>query len=409
MPAPLPRDRRSPPVCRRASASAPGRRPPMPLGRRLASLLLLLLLAATVAAPAEASPVTADAPPPWSAIAVAPLPDAARPIDRIAFGSCADQRLPQPIWPAIAGWRPQLMLMLGDNVYGDVSSAEVRELQDAYARLAEEPGFAQLRRTVPMLATWDDHDYGRNDAGGDFPYRAETTALFRQFWGIPADSPRGQRDGIYDAVAFGPPGQRTQIILLDTRSFRSPLRPTDQRGAPGRERYLPDADPAKTMLGEAQWAWLGAQLQEPAELRLIVSSIQVLADGHGWERWGNLPVERDRLIRLIASTGAEGVVFLTGDRHLGALYRRDEAVPYPLYELTGSSFNRPFRNARETDPWRIGHVYGEANFATVEVDWAKRLLTLAVRDGEAQPVRAVTLDLNELRPAAAAAPPAGGG
>jgi hypothetical protein len=41
-----------------------------------------------------------------------------------------------------------------------------------------------------------------------------------------------------------------------------------------KERYLPDPDPAKTMLGDAQWAWLRAQLQQPAELRLIVSSVR---------------------------------------------------------------------------------------------------------------------------------------
>jgi alkaline phosphatase D len=109
-----------------------------------------------------------------------------------------------------------------------------------------------------------------------------------------------------------------QVILLDTRFFRSPLKPTDQRNAPGRERYLPDEDPTKTMLGEAQWAWLADRLREPAEVRLIVSSVQVLAEGHGWERWGNFPRERQRLYDLIRDTGARGVVYLSGDATLVA-------------------------------------------------------------------------------------------
>ena len=107
-----------------------------------------------------------------------------------------------------------------------------------------------------MLSTWDDHDYGQNDAGGDFPYKDEAKALFLEFWQVPEDDPRHARAGVYCARIFGPEGRRVQVILLDTRSFRSPLRPTDQPGAPGKEEYLPDPDPAKTMLGRAQWAWL---------------------------------------------------------------------------------------------------------------------------------------------------------
>jgi alkaline phosphatase D len=65
-----------------------------------------------------------------------------------------------------------------------------------------------VREQVPILPIWDDHDYGFNDAGGDFPYRHQSAALFRAFWGVPADSPRGRREGLYDAWAFGPDGCR---------------------------------------------------------------------------------------------------------------------------------------------------------------------------------------------------------
>ena len=52
------------------------------------------------------------------------------------------------------------------------------------------------------------------------------------------------------ARPLAPSGQRTQVILLDTRFFGSSLKPTDQRNAAGRERYLPDEDPGKTMLAQ---------------------------------------------------------------------------------------------------------------------------------------------------------------
>ena len=155
---------------------------------------------------------------------------------------------------------------------------------------------------------------------------------------------------------------RVQVIMLDVRWFRSPLRITDQRGAPGKERYLPDPDPAKTMLGAAQWAWLAEELRKPAELRLIVSSTQVLAEGHGWERWGNFPLERQKLFDTIRESGAKGVVFVSGDRHIGALYRETPAGLYPLYEITSSGLNMVYWAAKEPGPNRLGALYAAANF-----------------------------------------------
>lgn len=325
------------------------------------------------------------------------LPSADTLIERVAFGSCNDQRQSQAFWQAILDAAPQLLVLMGDNVYGDVSSAAMTELKEAYARLAAEPAFQTVRARIPILATWDDHDYGQNDAGGDFPYRREAQALFHTFWQVPPASPRGQRDGLYDAVSFGPAGQRVQILLLDTRSFRSPLRPTDARGEPGKERYLPDPDPEKTLLGAAQWAWLEEQLRKPADVRLLISSIQVLANVHGWERWGNLPHERDRLFRLLGETCANGLIILSGDRHLGAMYRRSAGVPYALTEITSSSFNRPFSSAREHDPEQLQPIVTVANFGMVRIDWPARRVTLELRGDNGALLQAESLGLASLR------------
>ncbi len=332
---------------------------------------------------------------------LAPLPGETAAITRIAFGSCADQNIPQPFWEPMLATAPQVFLMLGDNVYGDVSSAEMTELKDAYRVLAARSEFRRARERVPMLTIWDDHDYGLNDGGADFAYRGEAAALFRDFWQVPKASPRAQRPGLYEAWAFGPRGQRLQIIVLDTRFFRSRLKPTDQRDAPGKERYLPDADPAKTMLGDAQWAWLADQLRRPADLRLIVSSIQVLPDGHGFERWGNLPLERERLVRLIGETGANGVVLLSGDRHFGALYLRTDGVPYPLLEITSSSLNRPWAEAKEEDPLQLGPIFTGANFGAIAIDWTAGRVSFSLRDLRGIVVRSTSIELKELAPAAA--------
>jgi alkaline phosphatase D len=320
------------------------------------------------------------------------------PLARIAFGSCAHQDKPQPIWQAVLAYRPELFIFTGDNVYGDVTSAAMTELRQAYAAAEKVEGIARLRAKVPVLATWDDHDYGQNDGGGDFAHRQQAKQLFLDFWDIAGDDPRARRPGVYHAEIVGPPGERVQIILLDTRSFRSPLRPTDQRGVLGKEAYLPDPDPSKTMLGEAQWAWLRAQLEQPAELRLLVSSVQVLAEKHGFERWGNLPLQRKKLLDLIAETGARGVVILSGDRHIGALYRLRQAVPYDLYEITSSGLNMAYAHNRDIGPLRLGEVYGLDNFGTIDIDWQAGEVTLAVRGMGGRAVRSATIPIAALTP-----------
>jgi alkaline phosphatase D len=314
----------------------------------------------------------------------------------IGFCSCIDQRRPAPIWETILAARHDLFLFGGDNVYCEMPYSLAR-LRRAYAMAAESEGMARLRRSAPHMAIWDDHDYGLNDGGADFAGKAGSKAEFLEFWQVAADDPRRGREGLYHAQLFGEPGRRVQVILLDGRWFRSPLKPTDQRDAPGKERYLPDPDPAKTMLGDAQWQWLEQQLRDPAEVRLLVSGIQVVASGHGWERWGNFPREQQRLYDLIGSTRAQGVVFLSGDRHVGALYREAQRTPYPLHELTSSGMTHPWRTASEPGPNRVGELFTDVHYGTIDIDWAAQALSLSVRDIDGQPRRTSAISFNELK------------
>lgn len=356
--------------------------------------LLLLFVAVTILGGPSAKAQTVRAMPdvapstPWL------KPDPARLLSRIAVGSCLDQKRPQPIWSAVIAAKPELMLMIGDNVYGDVHSIDARELTEAYRVQGRQPELAAARAAMPFLAAWDDHDYGVNDAGRGFALKAESAQLFASFWQVgEGELPR---EGTYRSVMLGQEGSRVQIILLDTRSFRSDLKPA---GAtfPHWGRYEPDADAGKTMLGEAQWAWLAAELKRPAQLRLVVSSIQVLAEGHGFERWGNLPAERARLAKVIADSGARGVVLLSGDRHAGALYRQANAGGHDLVELTSSSLNRSYGPSRDARvPPLVGLVHHVENFGLIEIDWAGRALTLELRGMDGRPLEALRLSFRDL-------------
>ncbi len=303
-----------------------------------------------------------------------------KPLSTVAFGSCAHQGRAQDFWAPILASKPDAFIFMGDNIYGDTD--DMKLLKEEYGFLAAQPGFKKLKQSSTILATWDDHDYGENDAGADFGPRAESREIFLDFFEVPADSPRRKHSGVYDARTFGPEGKRTQVILLDTRYFRDDLKRLPER--PKNDGpYMENDDPSATMLGEKQWAWLEEQLREPADLRLLVSSIQVVANDHHWEKWGTLPRERSRLFKLLRDTGAKGVIILSGDRHRGELSRMDDAIGYPLFDVTSSALNMSHPiDFIEPNRHRIGEHVMENNFGLLTIDWTQPdpEITIQLRD-----------------------------
>ena len=314
-------------------------------------------------------------------VASSGLPPQDRVVSRIAFGSCAGENLPQPIWEHVIGAKPDLFLFIGDNIYGDTEDMDV--LRAKYGKLGAQPGFARLRQSVPILATWDDHDFGVNDGGVEYPMKRESQQVFLDFFGVPRESPRRTREGVYHAEVFGPAGKRLQVILLDTRYHRSALvrRPPGETGS---RPYKATEDLNSTVLGAAQWSWLEEQLRVPADVRIIASSIQVVPEDHGWEKWMNFPHERERLFRLIRDTRATGVLFVSGDRHLAELSMMDGGVGYPLYDVTASALNRSSKGWRpyEANRHRVGTMNWGDNFGLIEIDWdhPRKRIRLQIRD-----------------------------
>ena len=305
---------------------------------------------------------------------------------RLVVGSCAKQTKEHPFWAPIMATKADGLLLLGDNVYGDGSAdapsgPSLPELRKAYRTLGEKPAYQAARQAMPFYTVWDDHDFGLNDQGGTFAHKEMAKAIFLDFWGAPPDDVRRTRPGIHrswtlDHQVPGGEARTVQLIALDTRSFRDDLR----TGIFGRH-YLPHTDSSTTMLGEAQWAWLEETLAEPADVRILMSSIQLFDRSHVWERWDTMPHERARLMGLLQASGR--VVIVSGDRHLGGIYREGD-----LYELTSSGLTQSLtrytsgRREPDVDPLRVGPAVVETNWGVIDLDWTANTIRLSLHDAE---------------------------
>lgn len=323
----------------------------------------------------------------------------AQPLRHIVFGSCLDLT-EHPMLDRTLTLPMDLFLFMGDNIYADTE--DMAKMRAKYVALGESTFFQGLRTRAPILATWDDHDFGVNDGGADYPMKKESQKEFLDWLNEPAGSPLRRQEGVYQARTFGPAGQRTQVILLDTRYFRSPLRRVPKDQATNGGSAIPTDDLTTTVLGEAQWTWLKTVLQEPAELRLIISSIQFAAAASGSESWANFPHEQQRLVKLITDTHATGAVILSGDRHWCEMSALTQDVPYPLYDFTASSMTQihkrgtPTPNANRVLP----KTFHQPNVGTLDIDWtaADPTLTLRILDEKGVTQIEKTLLLGELKP-----------
>lgn len=306
-------------------------------------------------------------------------------VTRIAFGSCNHTGIDphykkkfKPVFDVVHAAKPDVFIFLGDNIYGDTKDMKV--LKKKYQALEDVKDYRTLRDNTILLATWDDHDYGVNDGGNTYPKREESEKIFLDFFKDPKDSPRRKRPGVYGSYTFGEKGKLCQILLLDTRYFRDPLPrvPKKKRGKSAAGWYKPTKDTTKTLLGAAQWKWLEQQLQVPADVRIIASSIQTLAYEKGMENWGNVPHEQKRLFDLLKKHQAKHTFAISGDVHFAELSKKDIGG-YPFYDLTSSGITRTHGPwAKMPNSFRVGKSYFEQNAGIIDIDWGKQSLTLRI-------------------------------
>lgn len=263
------------------------------------------------------------------------IPDKTDEQFRIAVLACHRQFEPAPALARYLDLQSDLCLWIGDNVYADAPD-DPSFIQTCYDALEAKPAFRQLMDKFDYMVTWDDHDFGLNDAGKEYRFKEESKRIFREFWQLEEAIPV-ERDGIYYARSFEKGEHTIQVIMLDVRY---------NRDAP---------DGSGDVLGETQWQWLEEQLQQPADLRLIVSGFQLLlSKDAGSETWDKFPAARARLFQTIREARAEKVLFLTGDQHYGEVCRLRNALDFDAVELQFAGINQI--EEPEFNPLRVAPV-----------------------------------------------------
>jgi alkaline phosphatase D len=295
----------------------------------------------------------------------------------LVFASCSDQDRPQPLWQSIVDLQPDLFIWGGDNVYADTD--DMAKMKADYEKVRKHPVYSQLAAKTPITGTWDDHDYGKNDAGAEWEKKEEAKTILLDFLGVSEDDERRKREGVYFSEMIQAGKGKIKLISLDTRYFRSPL-----NNSPDPDKsYEPWPEGHEgTLLGDTQWAWLEEELKDDtADFTLIVSSIQFLSKEHGWEKWYNFPSEVEKMRELLKSAQARNIIFLSGDRHLGEVSVDPEAgLGYPLVDFTSSGMTHTWLTyATEANEYRVSNVVKRLNFGLLLFDFDKKQLTFELR------------------------------
>ena len=297
----------------------------------------------------------------------------AQEITKIAFGSCSHQDKPLTILNSILAEQPAAMLWLGDNIYGDTQDVDI--LNAKYKKLADNENFKSLSNSTPFYAIWDDHDFGKNDGGKEFDFKHLSAIAFLDFWQVAKDDPRRQqKDGIYHSVVINGPNDRTiQIIFPDLRFNRDPLNAVDMltyqtmRKVQKMGPYNPDKTSKLSMLGKNQWEWFEAELKKPADIKIIASSLQVLAEYTGWEAWKNYPYDFNRLRNLVAELSLQNLLLISGDTHWAEISQQ-HIGDIVLTEVTSSGLSEEWKDV-SPNQYRTSPTYYQNNYGLIEVSW----------------------------------------
>ena len=260
---------------------------------------------------------------------------------RFAFGSCVGYRgySAAAAFGEMAARRNfDLLLMLGDNHYGDTTKPDL--LRDFNHMLRTVDGFASLTREIPTYSIWDDHDYGPNNSDGTTAGKEDSLGIFKDWWANPGYGEENNPGCYYHFSRSG-----VDFFMLDVRYHRTPNKTPE--------------DGKKTMLGARQLEWLKAGLAASK------AKFKIIGSGSEWQTltqpdcWSSFARERQEIFDHITAHQIQGVVMISGDRHFTAGYqvqgRHLEFTSGPLGSGNATLMENPerFTGADEGKLWAV--------------------------------------------------------
>jgi alkaline phosphatase D len=229
------------------------------------------------------------------------------------------------------------------------------------------PELQPLLSSCANYAIWDDHDFGPNDANGNFPLKDLTLEAFKMFWANPSYGlPGCDGEGVTSQFQWGD----IDFFMLDNRYHRVAA------GIVGQQA---------TILGENQINWLIQSLADSkAPFKMVVVGGQFLNPLDKFEVFNTVPEERQKILDAIEKNNIKGVIFLTGDRHSAELSELTLNNGEKVYDLTVSPLtSRPYDTSKEPNTLRVaGTQAAVRNFGTLDFSGKRgsRNLHITVRD-----------------------------